>query len=161
MPQRRRIAFVVSHPIQYLVPLYQKLAGRDDVAVKVFFTWHAGQHAVDDPGFGRPIAWDIPLTDGYDFEQVPNVASDQGTHKFLGLRNPTLLDCVMSWRPDVVHINGWAWLSHLHLLRGLKKRGVPTLFFGDSHLLDGKASGARWRVQTGPLRPNQFLPDAL
>ena len=56
MRSRRRIAVVVSHPIQYLAPLYEKLAGRDDVEVKVFFTWHAGERVVDDPGFGRPIA---------------------------------------------------------------------------------------------------------
>src|SRR5579864_8708856 len=66
------------------------------------------------------------------FEQVPNIASDPGTQKFLGLRNPALLERVMSWQPDVVHINGWAWLSHLQLLHALRRRGVPTLFFGDS-----------------------------
>jgi glycosyltransferase involved in cell wall biosynthesis len=160
MRSRRRIAFVVSHPIQYLVPLYQRLAGRDDVEIKVFFTWHAGQQAVDDPGFGRPIAWDIPLTDGYAFEQVANVAADPGTQKFLGLRNPTLLDRVMSWQPDVVHINGWAWLSHLQLLHALNKRGVPTLFFGDSHLLDGKANGPRWWIKSAVLRQVYSWPTA-
>ena len=160
MRERRRIAFVVSHPIQYLVPLYRRLAGRDDTEVKVFFTWHAGERAVDDPGFGRPIAWDIPLTDGYAFELVPNVASDPGTHKFLGLRNPMLLDRVTSWRPDVVHINGWAWLSHLQLLFALKKRRVPTLFFGDSHLLDGKAGGPRWWLKSAVLRRVYSWPTA-
>ena len=160
MGARRRIAFVVSHPIQYLVPLYQKLAGRDDTEVKVFFTWHAGERAVDDPGFGRPIAWDIPLTDGYAFELVPNVASEPGTHKFLGLRNPTLLERVASWQPDVVHINGWAWLSHLQLLFALKKRGVPTLFFGDSHLLDGQAGGPRWWIKLAVLRRVYSWPTA-
>ena len=160
MRARRRIAFVVSHPIQYLVPLYQKLAGRDDTEVKVFFTWHAGERAVDDPGFGRPIAWDIPLTDGYDFELVPNVASDPGTHKFLGLRNPMLRERVMSWQPDVVHINGWAWLSHLQLLHGLKRRGVPTLFFGDSHLLDGNTNGPRWWIKSAVLRRVYSWPTA-
>jgi glycosyltransferase involved in cell wall biosynthesis len=160
MRGHRRIAFVVSHPIQYLMPLYQKLAGRDDVEIKIFFTWHAGQHAVDDRGFGRPIAWDIPLTDGYDFELVPNVASDQGTHKFLGLRNPTLLDRVMSWQPDVVHINGWAWLSHLQLLHALRRRGVPTLFFGDSHLLDGNTNWPRWWVKSAALRRVYSWPTA-
>ena len=160
MRVRRRIAFVVSHPIQYLVPLYQKLAGRDDVEVKVFFTWHAGERAVDDPGFGRPIAWDIPLTDGYDFELVPNVAPEPGTHKFLGLRNPMLLDRVMSWQPDVVHINGWAGLSHLQLLHALKRRGVRTLFFGDSHLLDGRDSGPRWWIKSAVLRRVYSWPTA-
>jgi glycosyltransferase involved in cell wall biosynthesis len=160
MAARRRIAFVVSHPIQYLVPLYQKLAGRDDTEVKVFFTWHAGERAVDDPGFGRPIAWDIPLTDGYEFELMPNVASDPGTHKFLGLRNPMLLDRVASWQPDVVHINGWAWLSHLQLLFALKWRGVPTLFFGDSHLLDGNAAGPRRWIKSAVLRRVYSWPTA-
>jgi glycosyltransferase involved in cell wall biosynthesis len=160
MRSRRRVAFVVSHPIQYLVPLYQKLAGRDDVEVKVFFTWHAGERALDDRGFGRPIAWDISLTDGYDFDLVPNVASDSGTHKFLGLRNPMLLDRVMSWQPDIVHINGWAWLSHLQLLFALKKRRVPTLFFGDSHLLDGKTNGPRWWIKSAVLRQVYSWPTA-
>jgi len=157
---RSRIAFVVSHPIQYLVPLYRRLANRDDVEVKVFFTWHAGRHAVDDPGFGQPIEWDIPLTEGYAFEQVPNIASDPGTEKFLGLRNPALLDRVMSWQPDAVHINGWAWLSHLRLLRALRWRGVPTLFFGDSHLLDGRTSGPRWWVKSAVLRKVYSWPTA-
>jgi glycosyltransferase involved in cell wall biosynthesis len=160
MPSRRRIAFVVSHPIQYLAPLYRRLTGRDDTEIKVFFTWHAGERAVDDPGFGRPIEWDIPLTEGYSFEQVANVASDPGTQKFLGLRNPMLLDRVMSWQPDVVHINGWAWLSHLQLLNALRRRGVRTLFFGDSHLLDGKTNGPRWWIKSTVLRQVYSWPTA-
>ncbi len=157
---RKRICFVVSHPIQYIVPLYQRLARRDDIAIKVFFTWHAGGKAIEDRGFGQAIAWDIPLTEGYDFELVPNVASDQGTHKFLGLRNPTLLDRVMSWQPDVVHISGWAWLSHLQLLHALNRRGVPTLFFGDSHLLDGNTGGPRWWIKSVALRQVYSWPTA-
>jgi glycosyltransferase involved in cell wall biosynthesis len=152
MTIRKRVAFVVSHPIQYTVPLYRRLARRDDVEIKVFFTWHAGAQAVDDRGFGRPIAWDIPLTDGYDFEPVPNIASDPGTHHFLGLRNPALRDRVMSWQPDVVHVTGWAWLSHLQLLHALSRRGVRTLFFGDSHLLGSKLNGPRWWVKSAVLR---------
>jgi glycosyltransferase involved in cell wall biosynthesis len=157
---RKRICFVVSHPIQYIVPLYQRLARRDDIAIKVFFTWHAGGKAIEDRGFGQAIAWDIPLTDGYDFELVPNVASGPGTHKFLGLRNPMLLERVMSWQPDVVHINGWAWLSHLQLLHALNRRGVPTLFFGDSHLLDGNTKGPRWWIKSAVLRQVYSWPTA-
>src|SRR5207249_4234837 len=39
--QPLRLAIVVSHPIQYCVPLYRSLAKRDDLEIKVFFTWHA------------------------------------------------------------------------------------------------------------------------
>ena len=31
-----RLAIVVSHPIQYCVPLYRSLAKRDDLEIKVF-----------------------------------------------------------------------------------------------------------------------------
>src|SRR5229473_3100199 len=120
MGARRRIAFVVSHPIQYVVPLYQRLGRRADVELKVFFTWHAGMCAVEDRGFRRPIAWDIPLTHGYEYE--------------------------------VVHVSGWAWLSHLQALHGLHRRGVRTLFFGDSHLLDAQPSGPRWWLKQALLR---------
>jgi glycosyltransferase involved in cell wall biosynthesis len=162
MALRKRVAFVVSHPIQYIAPLYQRLARRDDVAIKVFFTWHAGGKAVEDRGFGRAIAWDIPLTEGYDFELVPNVSAAPGTDRFFGLRNPALLDRVMAWRPDVVHVAGWAWFSHLQLLRALHRRGVPTLFFGDSHLLDQERGTLRSHLKTAVLRkvyswPTGFL----
>ena len=61
-----RLAIIVSHPIQYYAPLHQRLARRSDLIVKVFFTWHSGERAVHDLGFVRPIAWDIPFTEGYD-----------------------------------------------------------------------------------------------
>ena len=150
--QVRRLAIVVSHPIQYYVPLYRRLAQRDDVVIKVFFTWHAGQTAVQDHGFRRLVAWDIPLTEGYDFELVPNIASNPGTHSFSGLRNPNLVARIMAWRADVVHVTGWAWHSHLLALRAFFRLRVPTLFRGDSHLLDPPRNGPRWWLKRAVLK---------
>ena len=132
----KKIAFIVSHPIQYFAPLHRRLARRNDVQVKVFFTWHGGEKAHLDPGFLKPLAWDIPLTDGYEFEVVPNRARTPGTHHFWGLRNPSLVRDVLSWRPDAVHITAYSQYSHLTAMRALSRRGVPVLFRGDSHLLD-------------------------
>ncbi len=161
-PARTRLAFVVSHPIQYYAPLYRRLAERGDLDVKVFFTWHAGEAAVRDRGFAVDVAWDIPLTQGYDYERVPNTARDPGTHHFTGLRNPALLARVLQWRPDVVHVTGWAWQSHLLLLRSLHRRGIATLFRGDSHLLDETQAGPRWWLKKRVLGrvfrwPSAFL----
>jgi glycosyltransferase involved in cell wall biosynthesis len=147
-----RVAFIASHPIQYVAPLYQRLSQRDDLIAKVFFTWHAGSEAVDDRGFRARIAWDIPLTDGYESEGVPNISPAPGTHHFLGLVNPSLVRRVLAWRPDLVHVSGWAWLSHLQALHGLHRRGVPILFRGDSHLLDSAWSGPRWWMKRALLR---------
>jgi glycosyltransferase involved in cell wall biosynthesis len=160
--KRIRLAIIVSHPIQYFAPLHQRLAHRSDIAVKVFFTWHAGQAPVADRGFGRSFAWDIPVVQGYEFELVPNLSAEPGTHHFSGLRNRELVPRVIAWRPDVVHITGWAWLSHLFALRAFAKRGIPTLFRGDSHLLDEVARGPRWWVKRAVLKrvfswPTAFL----
>jgi glycosyltransferase involved in cell wall biosynthesis len=108
------------------------------------------------------VAWDIPLTEGYEFELVPNISRKPGTDSFWGLRNPSLVERVMGWRPDLVHITGWAWLSHLLALHAFHKRGVRTLFRGDSHLLDVNLCGFRWRAKHAFLQriyswPSGFL----
>jgi glycosyltransferase involved in cell wall biosynthesis len=158
---KTRLAIVVSHPIQYYAPLYQRLAQRDDLAVKVFFTWHDGQSEVEDRGFRLLVAWDIPITDGYDFELVPNVSSDPGTHHFWGLNNPSLVRRIISWQPDVVHITGWAWLSHLLAMRAFHHKGIPVLFRGDSHLLCENKSGLRWYFKHLVLRQVFSWPEVF
>ena len=157
-----RLAIIVSHPIQYYAPLHQRLARREDLIVKVFFTWRLADAPAHDHGFQRPVAWDIPVMEGYEFELVPNVASDPGTHHFFGLRNPALVERVLAWNPDAVQVLGWAWHSHLMALQAFAKRGVPTLFRGDSHLLDPVSEGPRWWIKRAALRrifgwPTAFL----
>jgi glycosyltransferase involved in cell wall biosynthesis len=131
-----RIAVVVSHPVQYYVPLYRRLAVRPDVELRVFYTWHSGEGPVRDAGFGRDVKWDIPLRTGYEWEVVENVARAPGTHHFLGLINPGLVGRVLSWRPDMVHLTGYNFWSHLTGMIGFRRAGIPVLFRGDSHLLD-------------------------
>lgn len=151
----------MSHPVQYYVPLYQRLARRTDLSIKVFFTWHAGDVAVRDQGFRRSIQWDIPLTSGYEFELVPNASRDPGPHHFFGLRNPSLAARVMAWRPHAVHVTGWAWHSHLQLLRTLHRQRIPSLFRGDSHLLDASRNGPAWRIKRAVLRRVYSWPAGL
>jgi glycosyltransferase involved in cell wall biosynthesis len=163
MPQsNKRLAIIISHPIQYYAPLHQRLARRNDLSVKVFFTWHDGREAAKDTGFGMPLAWDLPLTEGYDFEKVPNRSSDPGTHHFFGLRNPTLVERVGAWQPDVVQITGWAWHSHFLAMRAFYRMGKVVLFRGDSHLLNSPRRGARWQLKRAILTrvfswPSRFL----
>ena len=145
--QPLRLAIVVSHPIQYCVPLYRSLAKRDDLEIKVFFTWHAATRVEFDPGFEREFRWDIPLTEGYEYELVPNRSRNPGTHHFGGLRNPELVRRVMDWRPNAVQITGYAYASHLNAIRSFHRRGVPVLFRGDSHLLNEQRHGLRWELK--------------
>lgn len=133
-----RLAIISTHPIQYYAPIFKALAASKAVRPRVFFTWsQTASGAVSDPGFGRTVEWDIPLLDGYEFEFVPNVARRPHTDHFRGLRNPALIPCIESWRPQAVLVFGWNFVSHLRALRHFRGR-VPVFFRGDSTLLNNR-----------------------
>ena len=133
---RVRLAIVSTHPIQYYAPIFQLLARARGLSVRVFYTWsQSAAGRVTDSGFGRSIAWDIPLLEGYDFEFVPNVARRPGTGHFWGLRNPGLAEAIEAWGADAVLVFGWSAASHLAALRYFNGR-LPVFFRGDSTLLN-------------------------
>jgi glycosyltransferase involved in cell wall biosynthesis len=132
----KRLAIITTHPIQYNAPMFQLLAKRGNVQVRVFYTWgEAAMQDKYDPGFKKVIQWDIPLLDGYDFEWVHNASKDPGSHHFTGIVNPDLEKRVLQFNPDAVLVYGWSFQSHLKLMRSLKGK-VKIIFRGDSTLLD-------------------------
>jgi glycosyltransferase involved in cell wall biosynthesis len=135
-----QLAIVSTHPIQYYAPVFRALARSKEVRPKVFYTWSQTSSAsVADPGFERQVTWDVPLLEGYEFEFVPNVASRPGTHHFLGIRNPGLIQAIQGWEADAVLVFGWNLHSHLGALRYFKGR-LPVFFRGDSTLLDHRGA---------------------
>ena len=202
-----RLAFIVSHPIQYYVPIYRELAKRireaekrpgdeetktgkrespkdrvlmdegaqkrktddrlptaDDSprisAVKVFYTWRDAV-PTRDLRFEKTFAWDIPLMEGYDFEVVPNTSSNPGTHHRKGLINPDLVERAMAWKPDIVHITGYNYVSHGRAIKELSKAGIPVIFRGDSHLLDGRGPWMKWVLKNLFISRVYRRPDAF
>lgn len=131
---RHKVAFVISHPIQYYVPLLQGLVTRGNVELKVFYTWGEDSISKFDPGFNRIVEWDIPLLEGYSYEFMENIATNPGTHHFKGIDNPSLIKKIEAYQPDKIVVFGWSFKSHLKVLRYFKGR-VPIYFRGDSHLL--------------------------
>jgi glycosyltransferase involved in cell wall biosynthesis len=135
-PSTMRLAIVSSHPIQYYAPIFQALAQSGNLQPKVFYTWsQTAATGVPDRGFARVISWDIPLLDGYEYEFVPNIAREPGTHHFAGLHNPGLNEAIERWRPDAVLVFAWNSRSHLNALRYFKGK-IPIFFRGDSTVLN-------------------------
>ena len=131
----KRLAIITTHPIQYNAPLFAMLASRQNVELKVFYTW--GEKVLDnkfDPGFGKAVKWDIPLLEGYDYNFVENLSRDPGSHHFRGIDNPTLNKDIEAWKPDAVLIYGWSFKSHLKALRHFSGK-IPVYFRGDSTVL--------------------------
>jgi glycosyltransferase involved in cell wall biosynthesis len=128
-----RLAIVATHPIQYAAPWFRSLACSGAIDPRVFYLWDFGVAARHDPGFGQAIAWDVPLLEGYEHQFVPNRSRAPGTHRALGLWNPTLRDELARWRPDAVLVYGYRFATLLDLVA--RWSGAPLVFRGDSHRL--------------------------
>jgi len=140
--QKRKLAVVTSHPIQYYAPVFRELVQSDSLDLKVFYTWsQAADKEQFDHGFGTAVAWDIPLLTGYAYTFVPNVSDRPGTDHFGGLKNPSLVREIENWGAEAVLVYGWYAHSHLSALRYFKER-IPVLFRGDSTMLD---TSSWWR----------------
>ena len=134
----KRLAIVTTHPIQYYAPIFQLLSRRQKIDIKVFYTLGQKYHASKlDPGFGKEVSWDIPLMEGYDHQWAENISANPGTRSFGGIKTPDLIKEISEWTPNAVLVIGWAYHSHLQVLRYFKNR-IPVYFRGDSTVLKKK-----------------------
>ncbi|HWA07876.1 MAG TPA: glycosyltransferase family 4 protein [Opitutaceae bacterium] len=146
---RPRLAVVLSHPTQYYSPWFRWLAANTPLNLRVFYLWEFGVKATLDPRFQTAIKWDVDLLSGYEHEFVPNASPAPGAESFRGFDNPALTARLGAWRPDAILLFGYKWLSHLRVIFWARRKGVPLVFRGDSHLLGRPAPG--WR-RRWPLR---------
>lgn len=135
VPPPARLAVVLSHPVQYYSPWFRWLRANTPLEFRVFYLWNFGVTAQRDPQFGTDFRWDLDLLSGYDHEFVPNTARDPGTHHFRGLDNPLLTARLAAWKPEALLLFGYNWLSHQRALWWARRRSLPVLLRGDSHLL--------------------------
>lgn len=128
----KRLAIIISHPIQYYSPLFQKLSKKCNL--KVFYTLGKSDCHYDFD-FQKEIQWDIPLLEGYEYSFVENKAKNPGYNHFTGIVNPNLVSNIQTFNPDVILFFGWAYYSHLKAMRYFKNK-IPIWFRGDSTLID-------------------------
>lgn len=131
----KKLAIIITHPIQYYAPVFKLLTMRSVVQLKVFYTWGASSLVKYDPGFNRVIEWDIPLLDGYEYEFLENTSKNPGTQYFKGIINPFAIKQIEKFAPDAILVYGWNYESHLKIINYFKKK-IKVYFRGDSHLLD-------------------------
>jgi glycosyltransferase involved in cell wall biosynthesis len=129
----KKLAIILSHPIQYYVPWFRSLNADSEIQLRVFYLWDFGVTASIDRDFGQTIEWDVPMLDGYDYEWVANTSNQPGTHHIRGLQNPTLITQVQAYQPDAVLLMNYNYASIYNFL--WRWRGCPVLFRGDSHRL--------------------------
>jgi glycosyltransferase involved in cell wall biosynthesis len=135
MQRPLRLAGVVSHPIQYQAPLFRCLASHPDIDFTAIFLSEHGIRPSFDAGFGRVLAYDIPLLEGYRHLVVRNRARHPGTQRFLGAVNPGLANVLIRERFDALWVHGYGQASNWIGFAAAIAVRIPLLVRGDSQLI--------------------------
>jgi glycosyltransferase involved in cell wall biosynthesis len=143
-----RIAYLVSHPIQYQAPLLRHIAADPSVDLTVFFLGDISLKAHDDPGFGRLVHWDVPLLGGYKHSFLRGL----GRHRVPSFWWPFVAPPLMRLRNfDVVWLHGYAHHALLSTLMMAKMLGVKVFLRGESHLTSERRSGMKTRIKNSRM----------
>lgn len=111
-----RLLYIVDHPIQYQAPLLRRIAAEPGIELKVAFRHLGGADAQFDQGFGREIAWDVPLLEGYEHAVAPDDTD------FAALIDGS----------DVVWLHGWQGSWMRKALRTANAKNRPLLMRGEN-----------------------------
>ncbi|WPZ37245.1 glycosyltransferase family 4 protein (plasmid) [Thalassobaculum sp. OXR-137] len=121
-----RVAFLITHPIQYAAPLFRRIAGTPGLDLTVLYGSDLSSRGYYDPGFGREVAWDVDLLDGYRSVFLPTV----GRTDVVDLWRPFVRGvgaALKEARSDWLVIHGYSRPSHLLAVLAARRAGVRVL----------------------------------
>ena len=137
-----RLAYFVSHPIQYQAPLLRRIAQEPDIDLRVYFSSdHTSREFVDE-GFGVKVEWDVPLLEGYDHQFLPRIPGPDG----LGFARPfslKIFETIQQGGFDAVWVHGYNTVNSLRTIFSAAMLDVPVLLRAESTLADRERSAAK------------------
>jgi glycosyltransferase involved in cell wall biosynthesis len=145
MPDRRfRVLALATHPVQYMTPIFRRMAKHPLLDFQVAFCTLRGAEASHDPEFGANIQWDVPLLDGYSWTHIPNRGS--GAESFFGLFNPRLWKHIRSGNYDAVlcfigYVRATFWIACL-----ASKLSKAAFIFGADATSLTPRDGRKWKI---------------
>ena len=127
MKKSIRLAYLVSHPIQYQSPLLRLIAGEPGISLKVFFRSPMGLKPYADAGFGRTIAWDTPLLEGFEHEFLPALDNPMRVSRYLRPLNYGLARRLRQGGFDALWVHGYARVFNAIAMAVGKRQGLKVL----------------------------------
>jgi glycosyltransferase involved in cell wall biosynthesis len=154
MTRRYRVAYLVSHPIQYQAPLLRYLSKDPQIDLTVFFMSDLSVVPYRDQGFGVTVVWDVPLTDGYSHSFLRALGR---TDRLSSVRPMVYLpiDSFRAKRFDALWLHGYSHQASLRAVWAAKRYGIKVLLRGESHLNSHVRSPSKARLK-GILMPRFF-----
>jgi glycosyltransferase involved in cell wall biosynthesis len=150
---RRRLGIIVTHPIQYQVPLYRYMAACSTIEPVVFFLTEHGLAESFDPGFGRAIKYDVPLLGGYEYQVVPNYSLRPSSPVHGGPFNPSLPKLIRRSHVDALLVHGYNCVSHWLAYGTAVCSHIPYLLRGEARPDPTDRNSAKLIVKRALIRP--------
>lgn len=162
---RLRLAYLVTHPIQYQVPLLRRVAQEPDIDLTVFFGSDFSIRGYKDKGFGGVgVKWDVPLLGGYRHEFLPTLR-DNATTGPLSPINRGILSRLRgrSGAPafDALWVHGYSNVNSLQAILAARALGIPVLLRAESWLGDRERSGTTLAIKKLFFRALGHLIDGV
>ena len=134
-----RLAYIVSHPIQYQAPLLRRIAQEPDIDLTVLFGSDFSVRSYKDEGFGVEVAWDTPLLEGYKSEFLPKLRDTGGVSPLSPINRGIyrrLRNIDGSPAFDALWVHGYASINALQAILAANALGIPVLLRAESWLAD-------------------------
>ncbi|NKB20497.1 MAG: glycosyltransferase [Alphaproteobacteria bacterium] len=126
MNRKIRLAYLVSHPIQYQAPLLRQIAADPDIDLTVFFCSDFSIRKHVDEGFGQVIEWDTPLLEGYKHVFLKSWGDD-GPPSATRPINSGLPGALKEGQFDALWVHGYMRLYHLISMLRARTIGLTVL----------------------------------
>jgi glycosyltransferase involved in cell wall biosynthesis len=158
--RRYRLAYLVTHPIQYQAPLLRLIASEPDLDLTVFFQSEGAVREHHDSGFGQLVRWDVPLLDGYRYEVLPAL----GRRDVITAQRPFSYGLARRMRRarfDALWVHGYARLCNWQAMLVAKALGIKVLLRDEANAGSAPRSAPRRLAKRGFFRLLAGVADAF
>jgi len=113
-----------SHPVQYRVPIYREMSRRNPESIHVVYASDCSVRGFHDAQFGRSIAWDDPMLEGYS-HSILNCEKGEPLSSWGSLTGRGLSMQAGGKKPTAVLLTGLNYRFDWAALVSAKKAGLP------------------------------------
>lgn len=148
--KRSKIAYLVSHPIQYQSPMLKYISEKLEADLEVLFLSNMSVKGYRDIEFDYDIKWDTPLLSGFHYKFLRALGPQKNSFLF-----PICLDIYSILKHseyDYVWVHGWGSLTNILAIIFANKLGIKVLIRGESNLLLPKGFRLKQKIKSIFLR---------
>lgn len=120
----QKILVFDSHPVQYRAPIWKAIQNKSSQSIFVVYATDCSVRGYEDIGFGRNLAWDEPMLDGYEYS-ILNCIQGVPLKGWKSLTGEGVKDMLVKTQPTVVLLTGLNYKYDLMALMAARKFKIP------------------------------------